>query len=95
MMQKALDVGILVTWTKSFNSPGVVGQDAVKMLKEAIKRRGVSNTWVVCVWRDRGRGFLHLHYPLLFNSFILSATNNARLLNYEYHNNDDVEVLSD
>ena len=40
MTQRGLDVGVLVAWTKSFNCPGVVGQDAVKMLNDAIKRLG-------------------------------------------------------
>lgn len=39
MTQKSLDKGYLVSWTKSFNCPGVVGEDAVRMLNEAIKRR--------------------------------------------------------
>ena len=38
MEQQGLNVGILVAWTKSFNASGVVGQDAVKMLNEAIKK---------------------------------------------------------
>jgi len=29
MTQKGLDVGILVSWTKSFNCSGVVGQDGI------------------------------------------------------------------
>ncbi len=40
MTQRGLDVGVLVAWTKSFNCPGVIGQDAVKMLNEAIVRIG-------------------------------------------------------
>jgi hexokinase len=40
MTQRGLDVGVLVAWTKSFNCPGVVGQDAVKMLNDAVKRVG-------------------------------------------------------
>nr|CAD7430790.1 unnamed protein product [Timema monikensis] len=39
MIQKALNIGLLVTWTKSFNCPSVVGRDAVNMLQEAINRR--------------------------------------------------------
>lgn len=41
MTQKALNKGILVSWTKSFNCTGVVGNDAVQMLKEALNRKGV------------------------------------------------------
>ncbi|KAH7937263.1 hypothetical protein HPB49_009873 [Dermacentor silvarum] len=49
MVQKALNVGILVTWTKSFNCDGVVGQDAVQMLKDAINRRGDMDIDIVAV----------------------------------------------
>lgn len=42
MIQSALNVGELVTWTKSFNCPGVVGTDAVEHLNSAIKRQGGS-----------------------------------------------------
>jgi hexokinase len=40
MIQTALNVGNLVTWTKSFNCAGVVGTDAVQQLNSAIVRRG-------------------------------------------------------
>lgn len=52
MVQKALNVGILVTWTKSFNCSGVVGQDAVQMLKDAIDRRGDMDIDIVAVVND-------------------------------------------
>ncbi|XP_023218039.1 hexokinase-1-like [Centruroides sculpturatus] len=52
MIQKALDVGILVTWTKSFNCPDVVGKDSVQMLNDAIHRRGDINIDVVAVVND-------------------------------------------
>ena len=41
MIQKGLKKGILVTWTKSFANPDGVGEDAVKMLEDALARRGV------------------------------------------------------
>lgn len=52
MVQKALDIGILVTWTKSFNCPDVVGKDAVEMLNNAIDKRGDTNVHVVAVVND-------------------------------------------
>ncbi|XP_047112829.1 hexokinase-1-like [Schistocerca piceifrons] len=52
MIQKALDVGILVTWTKTFNCPSVVGKDAVQMLKDAIHRRGDTHVEVLAVLND-------------------------------------------
>jgi len=42
MVQEGLKRGVLVTWTKSFACPDGVGEDAVKMLEDAIERRGVS-----------------------------------------------------
>lgn len=42
LQQVGLTKGILKTWTKGFSCSGVVGQDVVQMLEDAIKRRGVS-----------------------------------------------------
>ena len=42
MRQLGLTKGILERWTKGFNCAGVVGEDVVRLLKEAIARRGVS-----------------------------------------------------
>ena len=52
MIQHSLDVGILVTWTKSFNCPDVVNLDAVKLLREALDRRGDTRVKVVAVLND-------------------------------------------
>lgn len=52
MHQKGLDSGILVKWTKSFKTVGVEGEDAVKMLREAICRRGNKNIEVVAILND-------------------------------------------
>ena len=52
MIQKGLDVGILVTWTKSFNCASVVGRDAVQMLRDAINKRGDTHVEVLAVLND-------------------------------------------
>ncbi|KAK8731482.1 hypothetical protein OTU49_007625 [Cherax quadricarinatus] len=52
MTQKSLDVGILVSWTKSFNCPGVVGEDAVKMLNDAIHKRKDLDITVKAILND-------------------------------------------
>uniref|UniRef100_A0A671VBF2 Phosphotransferase n=1 Tax=Sparus aurata TaxID=8175 RepID=A0A671VBF2_SPAAU len=39
--QKEIDKSILIRWTKGFKCSGVEGEDVVKLLKEAIQRRGV------------------------------------------------------
>ncbi len=40
--QKGLASATLVTWTKGFDCDGVVGEDVVRLLQDAINRRGVS-----------------------------------------------------
>ncbi|KAL2715744.1 hexokinase-1-like [Vespula squamosa] len=52
MVQHSLDVGILVTWTKSFNCPDVVNKDAVQLLREALARRGDTKVKVIAVLND-------------------------------------------
>jgi len=52
MHQKSLRSGILVTWTKSFNSPGVTGKDVVVLLEEAIQRKGDLRVHVATVLND-------------------------------------------
>ena len=47
MVQKGLKSGVLVTWTKSFACPDGVGEDAVKLLEEAIARRQVQRQIIV------------------------------------------------
>uniref|UniRef100_A0A182SP46 Phosphotransferase n=1 Tax=Anopheles maculatus TaxID=74869 RepID=A0A182SP46_9DIPT len=42
LTQLGLTKGILARWTKGFNCSGVVGEDVVQLLKDAIARRGVS-----------------------------------------------------
>lgn len=42
LSQLGLTKGILERWTKGFNCSGVVGNDVVKLLEDAIARRGVS-----------------------------------------------------
>lgn len=52
MSQAALDVGCLVNWTKSFNCPGVIGEDVVAMLNVALESVGVKNVSVVAILND-------------------------------------------
>lgn len=42
LLQLGLTKGLLVKWTKGFNCSNVVDEDVVKLLKDAIKRRGVN-----------------------------------------------------
>lgn len=41
LKQLGLTKGVLVRWTKGFNCSGVVDEDVVQLLKDAIARRGV------------------------------------------------------
>lgn len=42
LTQLGLTKGILARWTKGFNCSGVVNEDVVQLLKDALARRGVS-----------------------------------------------------
>lgn len=41
MKQIALDNALMVKWAKGFDCSGVVGEDVVQLLNDAIMRRGV------------------------------------------------------
>lgn len=40
MVQKAINVGVLTTWTKNFDLPDVVGEDAAERLQQALDATG-------------------------------------------------------
>ncbi|XP_050817720.1 hexokinase-3 isoform X2 [Gopherus flavomarginatus] len=50
--QTSLDQGILLSWTKGFNASGCVGQDVVKLLREAVKRKNHFALDVVAIVND-------------------------------------------
>lgn len=52
MTQNGLDVGKLVTWTKTFNCPNVVGMNAVQLLRDALRKRGDVDVDVMAVLND-------------------------------------------
>lgn len=52
MTQMALDQGILVSWTKSFNCEGVVGKDAAQMLSQALDKLEGIKVKVVAILND-------------------------------------------
>lgn len=53
LQQLGLTKGLLARWTKGFNCSGVIGEDVVQLLKDAIARRGVSSL------SDRAQ---HIHF---------------------------------
>lgn len=64
LRQEALTTGLLERWTKGFNCSGVVGEDVVRLLKEALKRRNdvqidvcailndTTGTLMSCAWKN-------------------------------------------
>lgn len=52
MKQHSLDSGCLVTWTKSFNCPSVVGEDVVKLLKNSLTKIGRNNIDILAILND-------------------------------------------
>ncbi|XP_023323699.1 hexokinase-2 [Eurytemora carolleeae] len=52
MIQHALNVGVLVNWTKSFTCPGVIGEDAVLLLNNSLQKIGLLNVRVVAILND-------------------------------------------
>ncbi|XP_075158670.1 hexokinase A [Haematobia irritans] len=64
LTQLGLTKGLLVTWTKGFNCAGVVNEDVVQLLKDAIARRGdvqidvcailndTTGTLMSCAWKN-------------------------------------------
>lgn len=52
LTQLGLTTGILERWTKGFNCSGVIGQDVVQLLKDAIDRRGDVQIDVMAILND-------------------------------------------
>ncbi|XP_054002701.1 hexokinase-2-like [Hylaeus anthracinus] len=52
MIQHSLDIGMLVTWTKTFNCPDVINKDAVRLLREALARRNDTKVKVTAILND-------------------------------------------
>ncbi|XP_075456913.1 hexokinase-2-like isoform X1 [Ascaphus truei] len=50
--QTSLDQGTLITWTKGFSASGCVGEDVVRLLREATIRKGNSDLLVIALVND-------------------------------------------
>ncbi|MCP4180349.1 MAG: hexokinase [bacterium] len=50
--QTNIAAGTLIVWTKGFTAKGVVGEDIVIVLNEALKRKGISNVKVAALAND-------------------------------------------
>ncbi|XP_069828792.1 hexokinase-3 isoform X2 [Dendropsophus ebraccatus] len=50
--QNSLDQGILISWTKGFSASGCVGEDVVRLLREAAIRKRNSDFYVIALVND-------------------------------------------
>lgn len=50
--QTGIASGVLVCWTKGFDAKGVVGRDVVKLLNEALRRKGMDNVKIAALAND-------------------------------------------
>lgn len=50
--QRSINSGKLLHWTKGFNATGVIGEDVVKLLEDALRRKGLNNIKVSALAND-------------------------------------------
>lgn len=65
MKQHSLHSAELVTWTKSFNCPSVVGCDVVQLLQTALQKHGMKNIEVLCILNDTTGTLVSYYSPSL------------------------------
>jgi len=78
MTQQALNIGLLVNWTKSFNCSGVIGQDVVSMLNSALVSKNVTNVDVVAILNDTTGTLVagaHYHHNCTIGLILGTGTN--------------------
>ncbi|XP_049786128.1 hexokinase type 2-like [Schistocerca cancellata] len=90
LMQKGLSVGILERWTKGFNCSGVIGQDVVQLLRDALDKKpdvkiniaavlnDTTGTLMSCAWKDHNTK-IGLIIGTGTNSCYVEKTENAEL----------------
>lgn len=78
MHQKSVNVGILTNWTKSFNCPGVVGEDVVRLLEEAIERNTDLDITVNSVLNDTTGWFSLKNFSIPQSIFDIRQTLNTK-----------------
>uniref|UniRef100_A0A0A1WEY4 Phosphotransferase n=3 Tax=Zeugodacus cucurbitae TaxID=28588 RepID=A0A0A1WEY4_ZEUCU len=59
MHQHSLNSAVLVTWTKSFNCPSIVGEDVVEKLRESLASCGCHNVEVIAILNDTTGTLMH------------------------------------
>jgi len=76
--QMAIHKGMLLRWTKGFTAAGAVGQDIVKLLREALERKNVSVKVVAMVNDTVGTLLAHAYEdPTTIIGVILGTGTNA------------------
>lgn len=73
MKQHSLHSAELVTWTKSFNCPSVVGCDVVQLLQSSLQKHGMRNIEVLCILNDT-TGTLVIYDSIPIMKSVLMAT---------------------
>lgn len=72
MIQHSLHSAELVTWTKSFNCPSVVGHDVVQMLQSSLRKHGMKNIEVLCILNDTtGTLVIYDSFPYLNENVLI------------------------
>ncbi|XP_066598065.1 hexokinase type 2-like isoform X1 [Prorops nasuta] len=104
MVQHALDIGMLVTWTKSYNCPDVVGKNTVQLLREALARRGDTKVKVNAILNDTTGTLIQgaMSDPKTAIGLILGTGSNAcyveradRVEHWEVERHGEKEVIVD
>ncbi|XP_046429825.1 hexokinase type 2 isoform X1 [Neodiprion fabricii] len=104
LTQLGLTKGKLVRWTKGFNCSGVVGEDVVALLEEAIARRNdvkidvcailndTTGTLMSCAWKNRNCR-IGLIVGTGSNACYVEKTSNVQCVNHESGNYDKPNML--
>ncbi|XP_044136633.1 hexokinase-2-like [Bufo gargarizans] len=96
--QNSLDQGILISWTKGFSASGCVGEDVVRLLREAAVRRKNSDFYVIALVNDTVGTMMSCGYddPACEVGLIVGTGTNAcymeEMKNVELLNGDDGQM---
>lgn len=71
LLQLGLTKGLLVKWTKGFNCSDVAGEDVVRLLKDAIRRRGVKKYIFISTNQFHDLLFIRM-FKLIFAQFSMT-----------------------
>ena len=66
LQQEGLNKATLVRWTKGFNCAGVEGEDVVRLLQEALERRGDVKIEVCAILNDTTGCLMRFDVNIIF-----------------------------